>query len=261
MSCLRAEKASWFLLLAAACFLVVVQTPSIKEAYLFFHGNPAFPLLKGANSPPYCIGIVNSIGLSIFRVITGTALGFTVGAAIGIILAQLTYLGRRVYRFLLFFAPLAPLVWLPVLFKSLGIGNATAILIVSAGSVFVTAVVTYYLALNCRESYVSMIRLMGGNRKHILSYVVLPSLVPMLLLLLRINFFAGWMAVLAAEMAGIDQGLGAMLIMGRSLGNLHIVALAAVLIAIFAFAVDRTISYLAFRLVRKRYGAWIFTRS
>jgi ABC-type nitrate/sulfonate/bicarbonate transport system permease component len=58
-------------------------------------------------------------------------------------------------------------------------------------------------------------------------------------------------------MAGIDQGLGAMLIMGRSLGNISIVVLAAALIALTAFSIDRCITMVGTTLVRTRFGGWL----
>ena len=257
---MKLEQLIWFCGLAAFVALILLNMSSLIEGVKYLSGNPAFPVIKGLNSPPYCIGILDSIALSLFRVITGTLLGFIAGTSTGILLSQLSYLGKRLYRIFLFFAPLAPIVWLPFGLRTFGIGNLTAILIVSAGSVFVTTIVSYYLAINCRESYLNIVRLMGATHAQVFWYVTLPSLVPMLLLLLRINFFAGWMAVLAAEMAGIDQGLGAMLMMGRSLGNLAIIVLAAILIAIFSYTLDLVISLAGFYIVRHQYGSWFFAR-
>ena len=43
--------------------------------------------------------------------------------------------------------------------------------------------------------------------------------------MLRINFFAAWMAVLAAEMVGVKNGLGMMIILGREMFNTKLILL------------------------------------
>jgi taurine transport system permease protein len=100
--------------------------------------------------------------------------------------------------FVVFLTPLAPLVWLPFLLRWLGIGNLTAILLVSFGGIFLTTLATYYLATHPRQAHLDLLHSMGGSEKAVLQHVIIPSMVPMLLLLLRVNFLIGWAALLGA---------------------------------------------------------------
>lgn len=238
--------------------ILATQWSWIQDAAKYILSNPAFPLVKEEGSPPYSIGLLDSVWTSLFRVLMGTVVGFSSGVVCGLLLSQLSYLGPRLHAFILFLAPLAPLVWLPLLVATLGTGNLTIVAIVAAASVFLSTIVVYYLATHPKTTYIDLVRLMGASRWETLRHVIIPSLLPTLLLLFRISLFGGWMALLAAEMAGADVGLGAMLIMGRSLGNFSIVLLATVLIAILAFALDQIVSLIATRVVTKRYGAWFF---
>ncbi len=55
--------------------------------------------------------------------------------------------------------------------------------------------------------------------------VIFPAVLPQVFTMLRINFFAAWMAVLAAEMVGVKNGLGMMIILGREMFNTKLILL------------------------------------
>jgi NitT/TauT family transport system permease protein len=254
----RWQKIVWYSFTLALAFVVLFFSPRILTGLQFILNSPAFPIWKPSSSTrPYSIGILNSVLFTFFRVFFGTLIGFSVGTLLGITFSYFSYIGARLHKLLLFFAPVAPLVWLPFALSVLGIGELTTLLLVSSGSVFVSGVVVYYLAQNTNRAYTDVARAFGATRWQCTRYVVVPSMIPMLLLLLRINFFAGWMAVLSAEMAGVEQGLGSMLILGRSLGNIAVITFAASLIILIAVALDRSLSVIAFYLIRRRFGATV----
>lgn len=255
------QRVAWYTCLAGLVVLLFSAWPHISRGLLFLHESPAFPLWKSsANSRPYSIGILNAIVYTAVRVLAGTALGFCAGTALGLCFSYFRYLGARLYTLLLILAPVAPLVWLPFALGAFGIGEVTTVLLVASGSVFVCGVVIYYLAENTRRALLDVAVVFGATKWQCMRYVVIPAMVPMLFLLLRVNFFAGWMAVLAAEMAGVEQGLGSMLILGRSLGNTPVITFAATTIAIVAVGFDRLLSLVAFHLIRRRYGAAVHAR-
>jgi len=55
----------------------------------------------------------------------------------------------------------------------------------------------------------------------------------------RMSFFAAWMAVLAGEMAGINSGLGYLIIMGQQMYNMQLVMVGIIAIGVVGFALDR----------------------
>lgn len=256
---LRLERLAWLTMIIVAISVAMVHYRTIVDALSFIVHSPAFPLWKLPHSDqPYAIGIGNSLAYTLVRVVVGTIGGFATGIAVGLAASQLQYLGRRLNTLLLMLAPVAPIMWMPFFMMLTGIGEVTCLLTVAFGSVFIAAIVTYYLATNVRQRYLDILAVMGASPAQVLRFVTIPSMTPMLLLLFRLNLFAGWMAVLAAEMAGIDQGLGTLLMLGRSLGNTPVMLLAALLITIAAITLDRSIIFVARVLVARRYGAWLF---
>ena len=62
--------------------------------------------------------------------------------------------------------------------------------------------------------------------------MTLPAVLPGVFTLLRMNFIAAWMAVLVAEMVGLRDGLGAIMMMGRNLFNNDLIMFGMLLIGV-----------------------------
>ena len=62
-------------------------------------------------------------------------------------------------------------------------------------------------------------RSFGASKPQVWTQVIFPAVLPQVFTMLRINFFAAWMAVLAAEMVGVKNGLGMMIILGAASGD------------------------------------------
>ena len=69
-------------------------------------------------------------------------------------------------------------------------------------------------------------------------HVIFPAVLPQVFTMLRINFFAAWMAVLAAEMVGVKNGLGMMIILGREMFNTKLILLGMCMVGATGYAVD-----------------------
>jgi NitT/TauT family transport system permease protein len=67
--------------------------------------------------------------------------------------------------------------------------------------------------------------------------------------MLRINFFAGWMAVLAAEMVGTKNGLGMMIILGREMFNTKLILLGMCMVGATGYAVDALLTQIQRRVL------------
>ena len=74
--------------------------------------------------------------------------------------------------------------------------------------------------------------------------MIIPAVLPGVFTLLRLNFIAAWMAVLAAEMTGLRDGLGTVVMTGRNLFNSNLILLGICIIGITGFAVDRLLLFI-----------------
>jgi NitT/TauT family transport system permease protein len=241
--------------------LVILTCSYFFNALEFVHNNPTFPLWKGGNSNlPYAIGIVNSMIATPVRVLVGTTIGFLLGTLFGILAASIVPIRPLLLVPCRLLAPIAPLAWLPLVLIQIGSAEIASIIIVAVGNLFVISIATYMLLINMEPRYADILRAFGANDWQLLCRAQLPSAIPMLLVLLRLEIFAGWMAVLAAEMSGVESGLGSLLLIGRSLSNTSIIALACSLIAVIAGLMDFGIARLTRLLIYRKYGGWLFAK-
>ncbi len=189
--------------------------------------------------------------LSIMRVLAGLSLA-TVAA---LLFATQVALHHRVYRLMhplvQFFGPVAPVAWVPLGLVAFGIGNVTAVFIVFMGVVFLLSLAFTEALRAADRRYGEASRAVGLKRFQHLAKVVLPAAAPRLLGSIRINLLSAWAGVLAGEMTGLGDGLGAVVMIGRNLYDYNLVALGIFLMALIGLILDLLLHWL-----QERYLWW-----
>jgi NitT/TauT family transport system permease protein len=183
--------------------------------------------------------IYQSILVTLFRVFLGMFIAFTGSVICGMLISLSRWSELFILPILGLIAPIAPIAWIPLALVVFGISNLTAIFIVFMGVFFTLTIATVAEIKRIPESLLISAQNLGGNRFNTWRMVVLPAVLPGVFTLLRLNFIAAWMAVLAAEMTGLRDGLGAVVMTGRNLFNSNLILLGICIIGITGFAVDR----------------------
>jgi NitT/TauT family transport system permease protein len=136
-------------------------------------------------------------------------------------------------------SPIAPIAWLPLAIVVFGIGDAAAIFVVFIGLFFVLTLAIVNTMRNVDQLYINTARVLGATRMQLARHVILPATFPSLFVIMRINFLAAWMAVLAAEAVGVDNGLGVIIWLGRAFMNMKLTFLGMALIGVVGFVLDQ----------------------
>ena len=135
-------------------------------------------------------------------------------------------------------APIAPIAWIPLGIVLFGIGNPTAIFVVFMGVYFILTISTVAAVSAVDQRLIKTARSYGASKNQVWTRVIFPSVLPQVFTMLRINFFAAWMAVLAAEMVGLKNGLGMMIILGREMFNTKLILLGMCMVGVTGYLVD-----------------------
>ncbi len=183
--------------------------------------------------------IYQAIFSSIYRVIMGISIGFLGAILVGFLISTNIWIKRFIMPIIQIIAPIAPIAWIPLALVLFGIGNSTAIFIVFMGVFFMLTIATVKEIENVPENLIFSAQTLGASNLQVWIFVIIPSILPGVFTLLRLNFLAAWMAVLAAEMTGLRDGLGAIIMMGRNLFNHELILLGMVLIGITGFFFDQ----------------------
>ena len=182
--------------------------------------------------------IPGAIVASALRVLAGLAVGFAAAILTGIAIAASKMMSDAFLPLIRGLAPIAPIAWIPLGIVLFGIGNPTAVFVVFMGVYFILTISTVAAVNSVDQRLIKTARSYGATRAQVWTRVIFPAILPQVFTMLRINFFAAWMAVLAAEMVGLKNGLGMMIILGREMFNTKLILLGMCMVGATGYFVD-----------------------
>ncbi len=194
-------------------------------------------------------GLLEAIGVTLLRIAAGLVLGLAAAISVAFLILQLRILRALVLPIVQTIAPISPVAWVPFAIAIVGIGDPAAIFVVFMaifGSMCCAAVAAFDAV---PQEYRKVARSLGAGTAEVWRTVLLPAAAPALMTMVRMSFFAAWMAVLAGEMAGINSGLGYLIIMGQQMYNMKLVMVGIIAIGVVGFALDRLLLMLQRRIV------------
>ncbi|GLK68024.1 ABC transporter permease [Hansschlegelia plantiphila] len=193
--------------------------------------------------------LAQSIASTFFRVFAGMGIAFVAAIVTGALLSLSKVATWCLTPLLYVLAPIAPIAWIPTAIVVFGISNVTAVFIVFMGVYFILTIATLAEIRRLPEEFTTIAGNLGAGPVDRWFRVVLPAILPGVFTLLRTNFIAAWMAVLVAEMVGLRDGLGAIIMMGRNLFNNELIMFGMAIIGVSGFIVDRLLAMIATRVL------------
>ena len=204
------------------------------SAFLRYAIESDFRVGFGGDAMPIPIAIL----VSALRVLAGLAIGFAAALATGILISASGSFSDMILPLVRGLAPIAPIAWIPLGIVLFGIGNPTAVFVVFMGVYFILTISTVAAVKAVDQRLIKTARSFGASKTQVWTRVIFPAVLPQVFTMLRINFFAAWMAVLAAEMVGVKNGLGMMIILGREMFNTKLILLGMCIVGATGYAVD-----------------------
>lgn len=204
-----------------------------------------FKIGLGSQAPT----VFESVLATFVRVFVGMLVAFIMAILTGALLSLSQFATWSLSPILHLFAPIAPIAWIPTAIVVFGIGNVTAVFIVFMGVYFILTIGTLAEIRRIPEEFHIVAANLGASPVQRWFRVVLPAILPGVFTLLRTNFIAAWMAVLVAEMVGLRDGLGAIIMMGRNLFNNELIMFGMLVIGVSGFFVDKTLAFIGNRVL------------
>jgi len=146
-------------------------------------------------------------------------------------------------------APIAPIAWIPLAIVLFGTGDGAAVFVVFMGIAASMTLATVAAVAGVPAEYIKSARSLGSRGWRLWLRVVLPASAPSIATAMRLSFFAAWMSVLAGEMAGINSGLGSLVILGQQEFQMKLVMAGLVTIGFLGFGFDRVLLVIRERLL------------
>lgn len=192
---------------------------------------------------------LTAIVATLKRVLSGLFLGFGAALIVGCLAAYYKVFGKLILPMITLLAPIAPIAWIPLAILAFGIGDPAAIFVVFMGIFFSLTLATVNSINNVEQIYINTACVLGASRRQIMWHIVIPAVLPNLFMILRLNFFAAWMTVLAAEMVGVNTGLGAIVMVGRQMFNARLMFLGMAMIGVVGYFLDAGLALIQRRVL------------
>jgi sulfonate transport system permease protein len=192
------------------------------------------------------------IGITLLRI----ALGFTLGASAGIVLAALTgsfpLLRKLLDPFVQSLRNIPSMAWVPLFLLWLGIQESSKIGLIALGAFFPMYLNLLSGILNVDRKLVEVGLIYRLSGFQLIRRVILPAAFPAFLVGLRSGLGLAWMFVVAAEIMGASKGLGFLMVDGQQTGRASIILASVILFAVFGKATDAIVQLLSKRWLKNR---------
>ena len=189
---------------------------------------------------------------SVFRVACGFTLAVYLGIPLGLALGSFARLNAFADGVLQTLRPISPIAWLPAATLVLGGGDVAAIFLIFLASFFPIVVSTAAAVGAVDLRYRRSAENFGVHGLAMARSVILPAAFPSILTGLRVAIGVSWVVVVAAEMLGVESGLGFLVLDARNQLRYDRVVAAMIVIGLIGLSIDTVVRRLERReLVRR----------
>lgn len=166
--------------------------------------------------------------------IIGSSLGFVFGLLIGKSETANAYLGPS-FRAL---AAVPSLGWLPILILLFGIEESVKIIILSKACFVPMAISTAEGARNVPKGFSEVADILGLRTRTRFFKLTIPAMAPYIASGVRLSLSQAFVSLIVVEMLAGTDGLGYMMVWGRTLFQLDIVIVGMVVVGVVGFLLD-----------------------
>jgi ABC-type nitrate/sulfonate/bicarbonate transport system permease component len=198
--------------------------------------------------------LLQHIGISLFRVTVGFALGFGAGVVIGVASGWYLQLGSILRAPIELIRPIPPLAWIPIAIIWLGLGEPSKVLIIFLGAFFPVFTNTFKGMVNIDPLIVRAAQTLGLEGRRLLFRVVVPATLPDIATGVRVGWSYSFGCMVAAELIAADTGLGYLIMNARQVGQISVIVYGVILIGVINLITDFIIQ----EIIIKRKLRWQF---
>jgi NitT/TauT family transport system permease protein len=217
-----------------------------------------FPSLSQVMHTLYTGIVSGQIMTAILTSMSRLLIGFTIATVLGLFLGYLIWRSKLVEDTLGFLVTalqsIPSIVWFPLAIIWFGLNDFSILFIVTIGATWTVTINATSGFKNVPRLYQQVAKTLGSGGFHFLRTVIMPASVPQLISGLRIAWAFSWRALMAGELLGGGGGLGYLLEMGRSLGQMDLVISVMIIIGVIGTIMDNLVFLRLERSVQNKWG-------
>ena len=177
------------------------------------------------------------IGISVYRLIAGFALGCVLGVPIGFAMGLSRFWNGIFSPIVEFMRPIPPLALIPLAIIWFGIGDASKIWLLFLAALWVMVLSARAGVQNIRLSKIHAAYTLGASKMQVLRRVILPNALPEIFTGMRVAMGVCWGTLVAAELVGADSGIGYMITVAGKFLDTALVFIGIIIIGVIGGAI------------------------
>lgn len=174
--------------------------------------------------------ITGHLAVSLRRVMVGFSVATVLGIVLGISMGTSKWakaIFKPVFELL---RPIPPIAWISLVILFFGIGELSKYILCGISAFMNVTLNAYAGAQSVDPELIGCAKMLGTKDKDIFFRVILPSSTPQIFAGMQVALSTSWMAVLAAEMIGAQEGCGWMIQRGSDTLNFTLVMVGMIVI-------------------------------
>jgi sulfonate transport system permease protein len=196
----------------------------IETGYIYMVDEPG--------DSPYAGRFLSDAGASLTRVLIGFMCATLCGLPLGVLSGRITTVNRLLNSFINGLRAVPGITWLPLAIVWFGIGIKTTVFLVALAAFF-----PIYLNTATGSQQVNIYLLQAGAMMGIGRFrgtfsILLPGSMPHIMTGLRLGLGISWAYLVLGELTGVPNGLGAVIMDARMLGQVDMIVVGMILVAI-----------------------------
>ena len=217
--------------------------------------NPAFPPPNHAiTSLVESLGdnLLLHLGVSLYRVLVSLVVATLIGVPLGLMIGKNRSLDRYAAPMIYLTYPVPKVVFMPILFILLGIGDFSKIVLITLIVFYQILVTTRDAARNLEEEYLLSVTSLGANSWELYRHVYLPGTLPSILTSLRLGLGTAMAVLFLTETYATQTGIGYFI-----MDSLSRMAYDDMFAGIIAMGTLGFVLYLVLDLAEKKLCKWV----
>jgi len=193
--------------------------------------------------------LTEHIGISLFRTLTGFALGVVFGVPVGLLAGYSRRAGAMISPIMAFIRPIPPIAFIPMAVLYFGLGETGKIVLIFFVSFNYVQANAQAGAANFPIAYRRAAESLGLTKAQTFYRIVLPGALPQIFTGLKVALALSWAVVVAAELVGAQSGLGFMISDAALLFRIPVVFIGIALIGAIGLILNLSLNLVEHKIV------------
>ena len=192
---------------------------------------------------PRGITVWQHIGATVWRILLGYLLAVIVAIPLGMIIGSAQVLDKASNPIITFGRSVATISLLPLAVAWFGVGELTRVLLIFYGCFWIILTNVVDGVKHVDMTLINAGQMLGANRNQLFFRVILPATLPKIFAGMKVALGVAFMVIVAVEMIGTIQGLGALIMEARTFYRSDAAIVGMVFIALFGFLLSKILDW------------------